>query len=173
MDPLPIPPHLARSLNARLNKNDRWHLKTAEGYVELGMPLEANAELDEITPEQRALPAVLAVRLQACLLAERWELAAVLAKCFAKRIEPENAQWWISWAYAVRHGQKSVEAAEAILLAAKPLLPREATIPFNLACYAAQAGKVNAAKEYLCQAISMDKNMRALALEEPDLEPIW
>ena len=76
MDTKSIPPHIIRKIDARLlGASDRNHLTVAEGYVDLAMPLEAHAELDEITPEKRALPSVLAVRLQVYLLAEHWELA--------------------------------------------------------------------------------------------------
>ena len=72
----------------------------------------------------------------------------------------------------MRHSQ-SLEAAEAILLAVKPLLPGDATIPFNLACCTAQRGDVERAKNYLVHAITLDRKMRERAFDEPDLEPIW
>ena len=50
------------------------HLQAAEGYVELGMFLDANAELEEIDPDLRAAPEVLAVRLGIYTGLKRWEL---------------------------------------------------------------------------------------------------
>lgn len=49
------------------------HLRAAEGYVELGMFLDANAELDEIAPDLRAAPEVLAVRLGIYSGLKKWE----------------------------------------------------------------------------------------------------
>ena len=44
--------------------NKQGHLEAAEGWVELGNHLEANEELERITAENRAHPAVLGVRWQ-------------------------------------------------------------------------------------------------------------
>lgn len=46
-----------------LEQPDQQHLRSAHGYVELGMFEEANAELEEIDPFCRALPEVLATRI--------------------------------------------------------------------------------------------------------------
>jgi len=168
-----IPILIARSLASQLDPADQAHLRAATGFVELAMPLEADEELDRITPEKRALPAVQAVRLLVYLLSERWESAAVLARHFAREIEPTNAQWWISWAYAARRAE-SLQAAQAILLSCEPLLhSQEPTINFNLACYAAQLGELKEAKAWLRKAIGLDARMKLRALEEPDLAPIW
>ena len=47
-----------------LEQPDRQHWQAAVGYVELGMFLEADTELDEIDPFNRAAPEVLAVRIE-------------------------------------------------------------------------------------------------------------
>jgi hypothetical protein len=43
---------------------DERHRRAALGYVELGMYLEADVELDKIDPLCRAAPEVLAVRVE-------------------------------------------------------------------------------------------------------------
>ena len=43
---------------------DLNHLHAAQGYSELGMLIDADAELDLITPDVRHLPEVLEVRLE-------------------------------------------------------------------------------------------------------------
>jgi hypothetical protein len=45
-----------------IEPHDQRHLEAAEGWIELGNHLEANEELENITPEHRAHPAVLEVR---------------------------------------------------------------------------------------------------------------
>src|SRR5690242_2587376 len=80
---------------------DQHHLEAASGYIELGLHLDANAELEKITPELRVLPQVLAFRLQIYQALEKWELMQVVAKTLAMT-QPGNTQWWISWAYATR-----------------------------------------------------------------------
>ena len=44
----------------------------AEGYLELGLPVDANDELESITPGARHLPEVLGVRAQICVKAKKW-----------------------------------------------------------------------------------------------------
>lgn len=50
----------------QLSSQDFQHLTVAEGYAELGMFLDANAELEEIDAEVRHVPEVLEVRVQIC-----------------------------------------------------------------------------------------------------------
>ena len=58
---------------------DQTHLTAAEGYVELGMWLDANAELKHIDPEVRASPPVAEVRLRIYRGLEKWELMQTVA----------------------------------------------------------------------------------------------
>lgn len=51
------------------------HLLAAQGWFELGNHLEADKELDEITPGLRAHPGVLEVR---------WQIYAAAKKCSEK-----------------------------------------------------------------------------------------
>jgi hypothetical protein len=100
------------------------HLTTAQGYAELGMFLEANAELDEIQPDHRDAADVLALRVQIYGALEKWELMQTVARRLAV-VEPENVQWTVSWAYATRRAE-SIEAARVILLNAVEALPNAA-----------------------------------------------
>ncbi|HZO84674.1 MAG TPA: hypothetical protein VFC26_05645, partial [Verrucomicrobiae bacterium] len=48
------------------------------------------------------------------------------------------------------------------------------TIPYNLACYACQLGRINDSRQWLKRALSVGgKKIRSLALEDPDLQPLW
>ena len=49
----------------------------------------------------------------------------------------------------------------------------DATIQFNLVCYEAQMGDLSQAKVNLEAATRVEPRFRLLALEDPDLEPIW
>jgi hypothetical protein len=53
------------------------------------------------------------------------------------------------------------------------LYPIDGTIQFNLACYEAQMGSLDRAKAHLKRATEIDAKLRLLALEDPDLEPLW
>ena len=44
---------------------------------------------------------------------------------------------------------------------------------FNLACYECQLGNLAGAKAKLEQAFALNGDLRTMALEDPDLEPLW
>jgi tetratricopeptide (TPR) repeat protein len=154
-----------------LEEPDRQHCQAAAGYVELGMFLEADTELDRIDPFNRAAPEVLGTRLAIYLGLEKWELMQEIAKRLAD-FQPNDIQWIISLAYATRRAD-SIQAAKEILLNAEPKFPKEAAIKYNLACYFCQTGEIQNAKNYLKQAFEIDLNCRVAALEDEDLKPLW
>lgn len=154
-----------------LEADQQRHLDAAQGYIALGMHLEANEELEQIDPFCRALPAVLAVRLAVYEAAAKWELSEAVAKRLWDA-DPTNAQWAISLAYATRR-LRSLEAAKVILLTASAEHSEEPIIHYNLACYECQLGDLDAAKEHLKLAIELQPKCRDIALDDPDLEPFW
>jgi hypothetical protein len=60
----------------KLELDDQRQLEAAEGWLELGDWLEANEELERITPQMRAHPYVLRVRWGVYAKAQKWEMAA-------------------------------------------------------------------------------------------------
>jgi hypothetical protein len=46
-------------------------------------------------------------------------------------------------------------------------------IRYNLACYECQLGELDAAKEYLDQAFTLEPKCRTIAREDSDLEALW
>jgi len=154
-----------------LEEPDRQHCEAAAGYVELGMLLEANAELEEIDPFNRAAPEVLALRIEIYRGLAKWELMQDLAKRLTD-FQPGDVQWTISLAYATRRAD-SIHAAKKILLNAEPKFPKEATIKYNLACYFCQTGDIKTATDYLRKAFEIDLNLRMAALDDDDLKPLW
>ena len=147
------------------------HVLASSGYLELGMFDDAALALEEITPENKTRNEVLGARVNLYMAAKKWDMAAAVASHLVK-VEPENAGWWISLAYAVRRTE-SVQKAEAILLRAQAVHPKVAMIAFNLACYASVTGRMEQAKERLRHAIELDKEARKLALRDEDLKPLW
>jgi Flp pilus assembly protein TadD len=147
------------------------HVLASSGYLELGMFDAAALVLEEIAPEDRTRNEVLGARVNLYMAAKKWDMAAAVASHLVK-VEPENAGWWISLAYALRRTE-SVEKAEAVLLRAQAMHPKVALIAFNLACYASVTGRMEEAKERLRHAIDLDKDIRGLALDDEDLKPLW
>ena len=132
---------------------------------------DAAMVLEEIEPQDKTRNEVLGARVNLYMAAKKWDMAAAVASHLVK-VDPGNAGWWISLAYAIRRSE-GVEKAEAILLRAQTLHPKVAMIAFNLACYASVAGRMEEAKERLRHAIEFDKEARKLALEDEDLKPLW
>ena len=56
---------------------------------------------------------------------------------------------------------------------ARELFPKEPLIPYNLARYAAQLGRIDEAKALLHSAIGLDPLFKEMALEDDDLAGIW
>lgn len=75
-----------------------------QGYAELGLFDEAEAELARLDPD---LEAVGVLHCDLLSRQSKWEEMRALAEGFARR-SPESSQWWISLAYAVRRAE-SVE----------------------------------------------------------------
>lgn len=147
------------------------HLQAVQGYIELRMLVEAANEVESIAPENRIHPSVVPYRYAIYAAMEKWDLAAATAGLMAI-IYPGDPEWWIKWAYSTRRC-RSVADARQILLEAEKLHPKEATIQFNLGCYACQLGELEEAKRRVALAISIDGKFRAMALDDKDLEPLW
>jgi tetratricopeptide (TPR) repeat protein len=154
-----------------LSQEDQKHLLAAQGYLELGMFLEGNGELEEIDAGCRHLAEVLAVRVGIYSGLEKWDLMEVVARKLVSN-SPEDPQSWTSWAYATRRAE-SIEAAKAILTEAAQRHPDVALIHYNLACYECQMGDFGTAKGYLVRAFELEPQYRMMALEDEDLKPLW
>jgi predicted Zn-dependent protease len=158
-----------------LEPPDSFHLIAADGWLGLGDHLAANEELDKITPELRSHPAVLSVRYEIYARAKKWEGAAEIASALVK-LMPEQPSFWICWAYATRRKTEGgIHIAKQILLEAEPKFPAEYLIRYNLACYECQLGNLKKAMQWLELAIDLagKKDIRTMALNDPDLEKLW
>ncbi len=154
-----------------LSTEDLKHLTAAQGYVTLGMWLDANAELEEIDPEVRHVPEVLEVRVEIFRALEKWELMQTVAKALAIH-DPDEPQWTVLWAFATRRAD-SIEHARIILVNAIERRPNVAIFHYNLACYICQLGELKKAKVRLHRAFKLDPGMRVMALDDDDLKPLW
>ena len=79
-------------------------------------------------------------------------------------------------AYSLRRANDGgVEKAKAVLLEAAKLFPDDDMIQYNLACYCAQLGQLDAAKEYLGKSCELGDaaQIKLRALDDEDLKPLW
>jgi Flp pilus assembly protein TadD len=142
----------------------------AEGYLALGMNREAAEALDEIGPAGAAALPVLAMRAAVHAELGEWPRAAEAATALCERA-PDDAGHWIQRAYAVRRA-RDIGAAREILLRAMELHPGEPIIRFNLACYEAQLGRIEAARAHLAEACRLNPECAEMAKTDSDLEPL-
>jgi len=145
----------------------KWRLSQASGYLGLGMVAEAAGELDRIPAAEADRTEVLALRAAVLQEQSHWPPLEETARELVRR-QPGESGWWIIWAYATRRS-RSLAAAEAILLEAERTHPEEATIQFNLGCYACQRGDLAGARRRVDRAIALDPEFRETAATDPDL----
>ena len=152
---------------------DSHHLAAAEGWLELGNYLEANEELETITPTLRGHPHVLELRWNIYAKAGRWDMAAEVA-CSLTLMLPENSFGWIHRAYSLHELGRTQEAWN-VLHPKVDKFSDQYIISYNLACYACRLGNMNDSLRWLEKAIGLagKKEIRVMALDDPDLEPLW
>lgn len=162
-------------MESTIEPPDRHHLSAALGWLGLGNWHEAKVELQKISDENRRAPAVLLAEYEVYSSSKDWGHAADVAGVLVEVI-PNSAGVWLSLAYAVRRKPGgNIEEARAILTKGEQLFPGESMIAYNLACYECQLGNMDMARDWLDKAMARGdaKQIRALALKDPDLEPIW
>ena len=145
-------------------------LVAAVGFAELSLFQDAVQELEELPDKLKETAIVLATWLEVYQRWQKWPEASSVAQRLAE-MEPDESNWPLALAYAVRRSRGLVFAQE-ILKQAREKFPDCATIHFNLACYAAQLGDLDEARQRLRRAIQLDQGFAALAKTDPDLKPI-
>lgn len=159
----------------KIEPPDTHALSAALGWLELGNPNEALAELDSISPGNQPHPAVLEVRWAVFAETKQWDRALDVANELV-RVAPGKAGGWLHRAYALRRapGGGLPQAWEALLPAAEKF-PQQLLIAFNLACYACQMQDYDEARRWLKRAseISDTAKVKEMALADSDLEPLW
>lgn len=148
---------------------DRHHVNAAEGWLDLGMPDEAERELDQILPVGAVHPMVLDVRWRIHGARREWEEAEQVAARMVW-LAPDFPGGWIHRSFALHELRRTVEA-RAHLLKAAVLFPAHPIVAYNLACYACAAGDLDDARDWLRRAAELKgkDEIRAMAADDPDL----
>lgn len=147
------------------------HLSYCQGYLDLGMVDDAHDELESIEFEDRLEKEVLSARIQVYIKAKYWDLVANIGKTLATQ-HPDESEWWLYWAYGARR-TNSLDQAKGILLEALKSFPDNATILYNLGCYACVDESYDIASALVKRAIELDKDFQALAIADKDLANLW
>jgi len=158
-----------------LEPPDIHFLSAAIGWLELGVPVEAEADLGRISAEQQLHPDVLETRWVLLAHTDRWDAALEIARTLLKQA-PHRSSGWLHQAYALRRISKGgLQQAWDALLPAYAKFPREPTIPYNLCCYACQMQQLEQARNWLRRALKIGgkHKIKQMALDDPDLQPLW
>ena len=154
---------------------DAHYLSAAMGWLELGNRVEAKLELGRINPALHKNPQVLEAHWLVQAADQDWPAALETARLLIES-DPNRSFGWLHQAYALRRvPEGGLQAAWDALLPVVDRFPKEATIPYNLACYACQMGRADEARKWLRRALRRgDKTaIRMMALADSDLEPLW
>ena len=149
------------------------HLNAAQGWLGLGDCQSALDELEFIDPVMRSHPDVLAVRCDIYTCAMNWPAVVAVAWTLVQ-LSPDRPSGWVRRSFAL-HGLKRTQQAFDLLLPAAKKFPEIPMIPYNLACYCAQLGKLEEARRWLHQSYEIG-NARILKLAaryDPDLAPLF
>ena len=147
-------------------------LLAVQGYYELGLPAEALAELEGIVdPGFQERTDVLSLRMMLLMDLRRWADAFGSARMLCER-EPHSAAPFIQAAFCLHEIGRTREA-RAILRQGPAALLRDAVYHYNLACYEAVLGDVEAAQSHLRTSFRLNPEMRESALKDRDLQAIW
>ena len=105
--------------------------------MELGLPLEANEEVESIKPEMKTFSEMLAVRVAIFRALEEWDLLHAVARQLCHQ-QPDEPEHFLSLASATRRAV-GLQEALTVLATVANRFPTCAALLYNLACYAAAA----------------------------------
>lgn len=139
----------------------------------MGNHIEANEELEKITPKFRAHPNVLETRWEIYAKTKNWTACVDIGKALIE-LAPDRAASFIHCAFALHELKRTSEAFD-ILSPVAAKFPTNWTIPYNLACYSCQLSDLVGARGWLAQAFRLGnaKEIKLQALDDPDLAPLW
>jgi len=158
---------------APLQPPDSLHVQAAQGWLELGNPNESRAELDKVASDLRLHPEVLKIRWELFAAEKEWRLALEVAKALIIA-EPDEPLGWVHKSYCLHELKRTDEARDNLLKVVQEF-PISATMLYNLACYECQLNNLAEARRWLDRAFRVGnrKQMKASAVQDPDLEPLW
>jgi len=152
---------------------DSHYLNAASGWLDLGNPQEAAAELARISPARREHPAVLELHWRVLAEQRKWD-EALRVGCRLVELAPEQPGGWIDQSYALHELNRTREARD-VLLGVAGRFGHVSIVAYNLACYACQLGDREQARQWLAKAVAVKGKgeIKRLALNDKDLEPLW
>lgn len=157
-----------------VSPSTQHHLDAATGWLELGNPVEAHNELEQLPHSERIHPTVLKLRCRIYRQAAKWEYLSILAEsCYKAR--PEEAQFVVDWAWA-EYKQGRREQAAVILQRESEKFPKSDAVAYHLACVLASLDRMAEARDWLAKAFERAREpdkLKLRALEEAEFKKLW
>lgn len=145
-------------------------LRSAQGYYELGMLVECESSLEELSQCERQRPET--TELQILLGLDRKDYVQALASCDQAIQDFPNAPFGhVNKAYALHEMGRTAEALE-VLEKAHLVVSVEAVAIYNRGCYLACLDRKNEAVFWVRKAIRLEPDLEAQAMNDPDLSAI-
>ncbi len=152
---------------------DNLHLSSATGWLQLGNPTEALADLGKVSAEHREHHEVLHLEWHIHAQNKDWESCVEIGRVMVN-LHPHDVAGWINQANALFYLKRAQEAFE-LLESVREKHPKNEAIPYNLSCYACQFGDLTLAMDcyQAAEQVGDREKIREVALQDPDMEPIW
>jgi tetratricopeptide (TPR) repeat protein len=153
---------------------DVHSIDAACGWLELGDAASARKELADLDASLKKHPDVLLLSWDIDAALGDWEAAYATAQEMM-RVIPDDIRSWLNRSIALRHAEGGgAQAAYDALLTGERHFDLNSRFYLHLARHACQAGKLQEARLWLCRANELGcGGVKDIALDEPDLEPIW
>lgn len=145
-------------------------LTAALGWLELGLPEEALAELARLQPADRMKRQALELKLVAEMKAGRWNAGADTGRLLCLR-EPGEGRFFLHAACCL-HETGDTLAAKNWLMTGPPALIEDPLFHYQIARYHAVLGEKAPARRHLEKAFAMDGKLRRRAADDGDLEGV-
>ena len=138
-------------------------MRAAQGWLELGNPAEALLELDNISSEAKDHLAVLELEFEIFVAQGAWDACRDIAEVITNQDKDAEKRF------------QQIQAAYDVLHSVAEKFPAESTIPYNLACYTCQLGRLAEARKWLKRAFAAGNvtQLKLMALDDRDLQPLW
>jgi len=150
------------------------HLRAAEGWLALGNFIEANQELELVSPEYRTHPDFVMLRLALLRDGDVWKRVLPVAETLV-RLLPKDPNCLLLRSQALHKLGRTAEAYQALATMAEAFGENH-EVRYNLARYAAHLGRPDEARSWLEAAFEVASDadkLKLLALEDPGLNALW
>ncbi|GEM_PF-936024 len=153
-------------------REDSLILEWARECLKAGRSLEAGMKLERISPELRKHPEVLKLRFEIYKQEKRWHAALDAAQDYSEMV-PTDVAGWLDQAVCL-HEMKLSQRALNMLLKVVDRFPNNAMIPYYIALFTTELGRLEQARKWLFQALQIGNKPKLIthALNEPDMEPL-